>query len=248
MNNYSVYKHTSPSNKIYIGITCRKPETRWGGGKNYHHNSYFTNAINLYGWDNFKHEILFSNLSKEEAISKEKELIKFYQSNIKKFGYNILKGGEINREGLKHSQETKDKISKALKNKPKSEEHRKKIVQINKKRMLDPIYKEKFSKAQLGRKASPELRKKLSEIRIGHKLSDEAKEKIRQKQIESWKNGRKSPRSRKIGQYDKNNILINTFDSISDAYKAGFKSVHISSCCNGKRKTALGYKWRFLND
>ena len=248
MNNYSVYKHISPNNKIYIGITCRKPEVRWGGGKNYHHNQYFTNAINFYGWDNFKHEILFSNLSKEQAVLKEKELIKFHKSNEKEFGYNILNGGEVGRVGLKHSEETKIKISIALKGKPKSEEHKRKISETNKIRMLDPSKREKFSKFQLGKKASPELRKKLSEIRMGHKLSEETKEKIRQKQINSWKNGRKSPNSKKIGQYDKKDNLINTFDSISDAYRAGFKSSHISECCNGKRKTTLGYKWRFLND
>lgn len=30
INNYYVYKHTSPSGKCYIGITCQNPEKRWG--------------------------------------------------------------------------------------------------------------------------------------------------------------------------------------------------------------------------
>lgn len=29
MMNYSVYKHTAPNGKIYIGITSMKPENRW---------------------------------------------------------------------------------------------------------------------------------------------------------------------------------------------------------------------------
>lgn len=29
-NGYIVYKHISPSNKFYIGITLSKPEHRWG--------------------------------------------------------------------------------------------------------------------------------------------------------------------------------------------------------------------------
>lgn len=27
---YYVYKHTFPNNKVYIGITCRTLEERWG--------------------------------------------------------------------------------------------------------------------------------------------------------------------------------------------------------------------------
>ena len=35
MRKYTVYKHTSPSGKVYIGITCRKPKYRWNNGKGY---------------------------------------------------------------------------------------------------------------------------------------------------------------------------------------------------------------------
>lgn len=39
MNNcYTVYKHISPSNKVYIGITSRKPELRWRKGNGYYNN------------------------------------------------------------------------------------------------------------------------------------------------------------------------------------------------------------------
>jgi predicted GIY-YIG superfamily endonuclease len=31
--NYIVYKHTTPSNKVYIGITGRTAERRWQGRK-----------------------------------------------------------------------------------------------------------------------------------------------------------------------------------------------------------------------
>ena len=29
-NNFVVYRHTSPSGKCYIGITCQDSEYRWG--------------------------------------------------------------------------------------------------------------------------------------------------------------------------------------------------------------------------
>jgi group I intron endonuclease len=81
-------------------------------GKNYKNNSYFNNAINKYGWNNIKHEILFTGLTKEEAEQLEIDLIAQYKSNNSKYGYNIENGG--NSTG-KLSEETKMKISLANK-------------------------------------------------------------------------------------------------------------------------------------
>lgn len=77
---YCVYKHTNKiNNKIYIGQTCQKPEYRWGSdGQNYKNNPYFYSAIIKYGWNNFTHEIIYNNLTAEEANQKEIELIKLY--------------------------------------------------------------------------------------------------------------------------------------------------------------------------
>ena len=114
-NNYCVYKHTSPSNKIYIGITSQKVEARWRKGKSYLGNKHFANAINKYGWDNFKHEIIFENLSKEEACQKEIELIAFYKSNQSEFGYNQSTGGEGGTTGYCFSPEHCRKLSESHK-------------------------------------------------------------------------------------------------------------------------------------
>ena len=100
--NYTVYKHTNLKNgKIYVGITQQKAEKRWERGHGYQRQPHFRDAIKKYGWDNFKHEILFENLSKEEAIEKEIELIRQYNSNNRKYGYNILSGGETYKENFK---------------------------------------------------------------------------------------------------------------------------------------------------
>ena len=95
--NFSVYKHTSPNGKIYIGITSKNPLKRWKNGNGYKGNRHFWRAIVKYGWNNFKHEILFSGLTKNEACEKEIELIAKYKSNNQKYGYNHTIGGEINR-------------------------------------------------------------------------------------------------------------------------------------------------------
>lgn len=133
-NNYTVYVHKFPNNKVYIGITKTKPEHRWGK-KRYEHNMYMKNAINKYGWENVKHIILYKNLNKEQAEQKEIELIAKYKSNQRKFGYNIQNGGNVHCV----SEETKKKISNSIKGekhymygKHRSEETKRKISESNK--------------------------------------------------------------------------------------------------------------------
>lgn len=52
-----------------------EPERRWNNGYGYKRRPYFMNAIRKYGWDSFKHEMLFVGLSKEEAERKETSLL-----------------------------------------------------------------------------------------------------------------------------------------------------------------------------
>lgn len=109
--NYTVYMHLFPNNKKYIGITKVKPQYRWGSNGRYHHNVYMMNAIKKYKWENVKHIILYKNLTKEEAEQKEIELISYYKSNQRKYGYNIQNGGNVHCV----SEETKRKISDSTK-------------------------------------------------------------------------------------------------------------------------------------
>ena len=115
-NNYIVYMHTSPNNKRYIGITSQKPERRWRkNGEGYKDNAYFWRAIQKYSWDNFKHDILYIDLTKEEAEQKEVELIAYYNSNNIDFGYNMSVGGESGSKGYKYTDEQKKHMSKVHK-------------------------------------------------------------------------------------------------------------------------------------
>lgn len=54
--------------------------------------------------------------------------------------------------------------------------------------------------------------------------------------------------SKKVNQYDKNGNLINSFNSVKEAEKyLGYEKgkTKISECCNGKRKSCLGYVWKY---
>lgn len=127
---WSVYVHTNKTNgKRYVGITSQKVEYRWNYGKAYPRNKYFTSAIHRYGWDGFEHTVLFENLSKNDAEEKEKELIARWQTQDRKYGYNITAGGEGTsgfipspelrqlwsqiRTGSHRSEETKLKMSQS---------------------------------------------------------------------------------------------------------------------------------------
>jgi group I intron endonuclease len=109
--NYIVYMHISPSQKKYIGITCTSTSKRWKNGKGYKDSVLFYNAIKKYGWENIEHLILHTNLSSTEAKEKEKELIKSFKTNDRKYGYNLTAGGD-GAEGYRHSEETRKLMSK----------------------------------------------------------------------------------------------------------------------------------------
>ena len=99
LKNYVVYKHTSPTGKVYIGVTQSPAENRWKDGFGYNSNYLFFIDIVKYGWDNFKHEILFDNLTKDEAFKKEDELITNYKLIEPQYGYNIM-GSNITRSNI----------------------------------------------------------------------------------------------------------------------------------------------------
>lgn len=161
MENYKVYKHTFPNQKVYIGITKMKPEYRWGHkGNGYYQHPFLMNAIQKYGWQNINHEILFDNLTKQEAEQKEIELIRYYKSNNRKFGYNIANGGfgslkwdkatllkiSNSKSGKKVSEETRKKQSQSLKGIPKTESWKRKIGLGNKGKVMKQKQKDIISK------------------------------------------------------------------------------------------------------
>lgn len=212
---YKVYKLTSPSGKVYIGITMQPLEKRFMNGYGYKRCPVIYNAIKKYGWDNFKHEILFEGLTKEEAEKKEIELIAFYKSNQRVFGYNIENGG--NTTGT-HSEETKRKISEGNKGKivtKESIEKRRKTIEKN-----GGCSGEKNS--FYGKHHSEEVKKKQSELMKGNKYnlgnhhSKEFKKKKSAQMKEKYSNGG-NPRCKRVLHFANNGTLKETFFSLREA-------------------------------
>lgn len=115
MKQWIVYVHIFPNTKKYFGITSKTPNGRWEGGSGYGNNQpVMKAAIEKYGWENIEHIILFKDLTHEEAVQKEIELIAKYKTNCKKYGnaygYNMTDGGE-GTTGHVCSKEARKKMS-----------------------------------------------------------------------------------------------------------------------------------------
>ena len=95
---YTIYKHTFPNGKVYIGCTAVRPEFRYGtGGKGYFDCVKMREAIQKYGWSNVEHEVLATTCDREQAVALELSYIDEYQATNPSRGYNTY------HRGLSHS-------------------------------------------------------------------------------------------------------------------------------------------------
>lgn len=216
---FCVYKHTSPNGKVYIGITSKKPEERWLKGRGYKNNAYFYRAIQKYGWDSFKHEILFDGLTLEQANIIEQMQINYYDSTNVKKGYNISIGGGA-MTGRKHSVETRVKMSEKARGR--------KIWCEGKK--LSEDHRRHLSESHKGIKQSEETIRKRALAMKGHKVNKKAIEKP-------------------VYKLSLSDEILGEYQSLTEAAASIGKTqifvTHISECCKGKRERSGGYKWKY---
>jgi hypothetical protein len=170
----------------------------------------------------YKIEILFDNLTWEQACEKEIELVSFYGRRDLKKGTlcNLTDGGD-GTLGVIQSEESRRKKSESQKGKKASEEARKKM-----------------SQAQTGKKPSEETRKKMSDAKIGKKLGIKFTEETRKKMSENSK-----------GKNSKKVINTETKENYNSAKEAwiasGLKcqSGHFISMLNGRKKNKTNFKY-----
>jgi len=179
-----LYRHIrlDTGQPFYIGI-----------GKNlarayqqYKRTSYWKRIIEKY---NYEVEILFDDLTYEEACEKEKEFIKLYGRIDNDTGIlvNLTDGGE-GSVGFKHSKEALIKIGEKSKGRIKTPEQIEKWrSNMNFKRSPEVI--EKIRQSLIGKEHTEERKENQRKAQLGKKLSEEAKIKL----SEYWKGKKKGP-------------------------------------------------------
>lgn len=198
--------------KNYIGQTVKTLKERKSGHvrKSEHGSKYcFHNAIKKYGVETFVWEIICSCQSKDEADVREREFIKVFNAKVPS-GYNMTDGGEgtvgchpseetrikasvaqkmfiqrtgkVNFLGMKHTPESRAKISAAQTGKkrgPFSDEHKEKIRRALAGRTISEEQKIKIRNALTGYKHSSESRANNSKGHKGLKRSSEIRENMK---------------------------------------------------------------------
>lgn len=247
-----IYKITNlKNNMIYVGQTIN-PEKRWQkhlsvAKSDYKYKSYFYNAINKYGKENFKFEII------EECdanLLDERESFWIDKLNtITPNGYNLTPGGvylfgENNPFfGKSHSKETKIKISKKLTGRKAS------IKEIEVRKIINTGQRNPF----YGRKHSIETINKIVLKNKENGLYERTSE--RMKKNNPNKDGihsKKTPVALLLDNGEK--IIFNsTTEAGNYAKKNGLTAAKypgnsITDVCKGRQKTAFGYRWEYVKE
>ena len=255
-----IYKHTLLIDCLhkgwsYIGQTCKAdPNERWRNGRGYIiKNTLFAKAIKKYGINNWdivwSHEILEENIpTLELANERERYWIAYYHTCIydqTPNGYNLTFGGE-GSIGYKHTKETKQKIKQRLmevfpngrvspmKGKHHSEETKKKLGEDNK---LHP------RKYWLNKHRDENTKQKIREKRALQIISPESYQKALETRHKNNNMG-----NRHIYQIDKDTgNIIKEWKSLSlAANELNLKVGNICKVCQGLRKSAGGYIWKYV--
>ena len=137
---------------------------------------HFQNAWNKYGEDVFVFEPLL-RCDKEDLLFYEQRAIDVYQSSDRRHGYNLSPTAG-NSLGVKYTEETKRKMSRAFKGRVHSDASRQKISRALKGRILSDTTKQKMSEAGMGHMISEKTRRKISQTLKGRPLSEETKRKL----------------------------------------------------------------------
>lgn len=254
---FCLYIHTTPSGKKYVGITSQRPKVRWHNGKGYR-SSYFARAINKYGWENIKHEIVATDLTKEDAIRLEREYIRMLDTTNRSKGYNRSFGGEVPANDMadcdeyrlrqsmtSHRKWTENRVrpNHGIPPRKKENKYRKKVYQYDKDWNLIAIHESVAECAN----AIGVTRTPVSEACNG-KARTCGGFYLRFENESFLSDGKKGSHcARAVVQMDIDRNEIATFDSASDAARMfGRKSpCTILDACKGRQITAYGYRWRF---
>ena len=211
-----LYRHirADKNEPFYVGIGSDNAFKRAYDTGN--RNRHWRNIVKNTAYDV---EIILEEITWEEACKKEKEFISLYGRTDLGLGSlcNLTEGGE-GVIGMKHTDETKKKISEDNKRPDKLA-----ICMENLKKMQTP---EARAKALVNRDYKEITRKRL--LKTDYSKIREASEKV-------------------IFQYDLQGNFIKEWKSLTEAKNniSNINIPNICNCCRGKRKQAGGYIWKY---
>ncbi|MEW5569609.1 GIY-YIG nuclease family protein [Rossellomorea marisflavi] len=234
------------NNKKYVGQSICISE-RWKRHRidyKKYTNRYLYRAMNKYGIDSFKFEVIESGIPLKEIHNREIFYIKAFKTRVP-LGYNMTDGGEgsINRIT---SDETKERIRLKMVGKIPSQEARAKMSKAHKNRYKDIEEREKTRQHNL--KNTSAIKKATETIKLyNESLSYDEK-------VSRAKHAVKS-RSHKLSAQSLTDNSILHFNSIREAsrwvreHTEYSKACHtnISKACRGKLDYVYGYKWVLTN-
>lgn len=229
---YVVYCHRNKLNGFeYVGMTGRNPKVRWSGkALGYANCKYFENALKEYGWDGFEHLVLFSGLTKKEAMQKETEIIR--ENIAKGISYNVredndwlgnLRKKQVDVYDLNGTLvDTCESIHEAALKYKTAETHAY-YCACGKKKTVHGKYVFAF------RGDDVDINERVKEAAIDRRY------------------GFSAHNRKKVKMMSLDGSEIRVFDSATEASE--FIGSHVSTlvtCCKGKIKSCKGYKWSYV--
>lgn len=166
--------------KLYVGQTTRNcPNSRFkehvkaSRSEHQRKRMVISSAIFKHGWNNFGRFVIDTCETYEELNNLEKYWINRLNC-LSPNGYNLRTGGSDSR----FSEESRAKLSLALKGRPKSAETKAKIAEAAKTSEAAASHRALLALSRLGTKASDETRAKMSLTRTGMTNSPAARAKM----------------------------------------------------------------------
>ena len=248
---YQIYKIANQKNgMVYIGSSI-EVERRWRqhkeasiNEKDHHYNYPLMIAFREFGIDNFTFEIVETLPSWEEMIEAEHNWI-VKEDCVKPKGYN--------QTDKTDSPMFDPAIAKKMSD-TKRVKYGKKVCEIDSMKNILNIWD---SLAEAGEDTGLD-RFKISSVCNGTRLTtgnrlfrflDDENQIIEpEAKVNQVQSNRITKTSRRVGAYDKDNNLIQEFDSLQLAAQfCGGNSSTISAVCRGKRNSHKNYIWRYLD-
>lgn len=247
--------------KKYVGQT-RNFYNRMSQYRQGFFNRYMKNAVNKHGINSFKISILERDIDFQNLDNREQYWMDYFESYNSDKGYNICRYAS-NTYGYRHTKETKEKISRVLKEKFKDPDYRAKFMGKN-----SPMFgkhhtehsKYLISKSSKELWKNEEYRKFQTERMIGENNhmfgvhlygelngmygkhhTQESKEKI--SKAVTGKNLGNNYHSKKV-LCEETGIIYQSQSEASRAY--GVTAGAISNACLGKSKTCMKLHWSFV--